>query len=330
MRGQRNDINNSPEAFLQKVKDKCITNKNGCWLWQGSTNQRGRPQVSWKAKYGLVYRYTYEAYYGKPIKEGLYGCHTCDEKTCCNPEHIFEGTNQDNQLDYIEKHGEIKNGWNTGGDCYVDGRKKINLKLQVPNDISDEKRFEWYKDKYCNHEDNGCWIWLREVGQDGYGRVRYKQRKHQTHRLMWMLANNKTPEDLEQLKKDGLVIGHMCPVEGPPNKACCNPDHLKIRTRSENAYDTRAYSKSKKDIHKDEEILEWLWIYDFVVNELGEDHPSLITSSGTRAHNFIYKGLFSLGLVSDGIKLDYVRSTLSGKNNKQFHKEFFDWTPSWK
>ena len=83
-------------------------------------------------------------------------------------------------------------------------------------------------------------------------------------------------------------------------------------------------------IHKDEEILEWLWIYDFVVNELGEDHLLLTTPSGMRAHNFIYKGLFSLGLVSDDIKLDYVKNTLRGKDNKQFHKEFFDWTPSWK
>ena len=332
MQGQRTDIDQSPKAFLQRIKDKCFVNEKGCWLWKGKTlNNKGRPMCSWKHKIDLVYRHTFNALHGSPIKKGMMACHTCDEKTCCNPEHIFEGTNRDNILDFKSKNGEIKNGYNTGSaDHYVDGRQKIDLRFQIPSKISDDNRFVWYRDKYCEITKDGCWIWLREVASDGYGRLHYKNKKHQSHRIMWMLANKKTPDDLEDLKKNNLVIGHMCPKDGPPNKACCNPEHLKVRSRSENAIDARSYSKSKKALHKDKEILEWLWIYDFVTNELGENHQLLKTKDGRRKHSFILKGLSELGLISDGIKVDYVNNTLRGKSNRHFHKEFFNWTPSWK
>lgn len=331
MQGERTDIDQSPKAFLERVKNKCKINEKGCWLWQGRVNNRGRPLCTWKNKLKLVYRHSYEAYYGKTLKEGLFACHTCDEKTCCNPKHIFEGNNQDNQLDFISKHGEAKNGWSSGDtNHYVDGRKKVDIRLQAPSNLTDAERFIWYRDKYCEHDENDCWIWLREVGQDGYGRVKYKNKKHQSHRIMWMLSNNKTPEDLEQLRKDNLVIGHMCPVEGAPNKACCNPNHLKVRTRSDNAIDARSYTKARKALHKDDEILEWLWIYEFVINELGEDHDLLITADGRRSFSFICDGLIQLGKVKEGVKPRYVKDVLRGKSLKHFHKEFFDWTPSWK
>jgi hypothetical protein len=332
MQGQRTDIDQSNKAFLQRIKNKCILNENSCWIWQGTCNQRGRPMVSWKGMQGLVYRYTYLAKHGKPIKKGLYACHSCDEKLCCNPDHIFEGTNRDNQIDFmIKNEGIIHNGFNTYGDKYWDGRPKIELKLMIPSNLSDEERFKWYRDKYCHHDENGCWIWLREVGEDGYGRLKYRSKKHQSHRVMWMLANDKTPEDLEQLKKDNLVVGHVCPVEGAPNKACCNPDHLEIRTRSQNGLDTRSYSKQRKEeLYTDEQLYEWLHIYEFVINELGENHKLLKSANGGKNYKLIADGLIDLGLVNENIRCQYLKDLLRGKSAKHIHNEFFDWTPLWK
>jgi hypothetical protein len=320
----------SPEAYLQNVKDQCIINEKGCWIWQGSTTQKGRPLNNWGGQ-GLVYRHTYMAKNGKPIADDMYACHSCDEKLCCNPDHIFEGTNRDNQLDYIAKHGEIKNGFNSDPEKYPDGRSRIDPRIRIPTNATDEERFAIMKNDYCYHDENGCWIWLREVGEDGYGRAKYSNKKHMSHRIMWMLFNNKTPKDLEQLIKDKKVIGHICPVEGPPNKACCNPNHLKIRTRSENAIDAMKYSKNrKKDLVNDEELLEWLYIYEFVCNELGSDHDLLYRNNGNRNLEFIYNGLCNLGLVPKGVKKQYVKDVLKGKIFKYFHSEFFDWAASWR
>ena len=32
-----------------------------------------------------------------------YLCHTCDNKRCVDPEHLFEGSNSDNQRDAVDK-----------------------------------------------------------------------------------------------------------------------------------------------------------------------------------------------------------------------------------
>lgn len=82
------------------IEDK----ETGCWIWQGG-------RVGTNKDYGVVYsggvairahRYFYEHKYGK-IPDGLFACHKCDNPICCNPDHIFIGTHQDNMRDAQEK-----------------------------------------------------------------------------------------------------------------------------------------------------------------------------------------------------------------------------------
>lgn len=50
----------------------------------------------------MSHRYAYTLAIG-PIPEGLYACHKCDNRACCNPEHIFIGTQSDNLIDSLRK-----------------------------------------------------------------------------------------------------------------------------------------------------------------------------------------------------------------------------------
>lgn len=46
-----------------------------------------------------------------PIPDGLYVCHRCDVKACCNPKHLFLGTNSDNQNDlWMKGLGRARSG----------------------------------------------------------------------------------------------------------------------------------------------------------------------------------------------------------------------------
>ena len=48
------------------------------------------------------HRLVYELMRG-PIPEGMLACHSCDVPSCCNPDHIFLGTEQDNAVDAVRK-----------------------------------------------------------------------------------------------------------------------------------------------------------------------------------------------------------------------------------
>lgn len=50
----------------------------------------------------LAHRASYEEFIG-PIQEGLHVLHRCDVRPCCNPTHLFIGTNQDNINDSVAK-----------------------------------------------------------------------------------------------------------------------------------------------------------------------------------------------------------------------------------
>jgi hypothetical protein len=79
---------------------------NGCWLFMGARNAFGYGIVGTGgrgAPNDRAHRITYRHYKGE-IPNGMYICHRCDVPTCCNPDHLFLGTPQDNRADCHNKH----------------------------------------------------------------------------------------------------------------------------------------------------------------------------------------------------------------------------------
>lgn len=73
-----------------------------CWPWQGKPNSSGYGQITLKGKTLASHRVAYELTYGSFLTS-LLVCHTCDNRICCNPEHLFLGTHQDNLDDMVAK-----------------------------------------------------------------------------------------------------------------------------------------------------------------------------------------------------------------------------------
>lgn len=79
---------------------------NGCWLWTGAKTKAGYGnfirRIDGKNKQFYAHRHIYQLKNG-PIKKGLFCCHRCDVRHCCNPDHIFIGSAADNLHDCLQK-----------------------------------------------------------------------------------------------------------------------------------------------------------------------------------------------------------------------------------
>jgi len=78
--------------------------ERGCHEWQGPRNSKGYGKISVPGTRGQSYlhRVVYEIANGE-IPPGMVVCHSCDNPPCCNLEHLFLGTVDDNAADAVSK-----------------------------------------------------------------------------------------------------------------------------------------------------------------------------------------------------------------------------------
>ena len=92
------------DRFWKKVdKD---SNPNGCWEWTG-WKELGYGHLKYKTETIKAHRFSVMIDGRDP--SGLFVCHSCDNPSCVNPNHLFLGTLQDNHKDMMNK-GRNKSG----------------------------------------------------------------------------------------------------------------------------------------------------------------------------------------------------------------------------
>lgn len=118
--------NKTSSLFWSKIK---FGEPNECWEWQAYRSKKmgyGRWKSMYKSdkrKFTMAHIISYESVFGD-IPKGLLCLHKCDNPCCCNPNHLFAGTHQDNSNDKIKKNRHT----------ILNGSKNGNSKL-LENDV---------------------------------------------------------------------------------------------------------------------------------------------------------------------------------------------------
>ena len=126
----------TPAEYLDRYTEPVT--ESGCIIWTGKVNQAGYGQLPVNGKMKVVHRFVYESLHG-PVPRELYVCHHCDVPSCCNPDHLFVGTNRENQLDSIRKGRymtakriaglDVTHAKKVGVPCTVEHKAKVSASL---------------------------------------------------------------------------------------------------------------------------------------------------------------------------------------------------------
>src|SRR5438445_13527509 len=80
---------------------------DSCWNWLGRRSQYGYGQVKYHSDSFQAHRMAYKLVNGA-IPNKINVLHTCDNRACVNPKHLYLGTQIDNMRD-CRIHGRFPN-----------------------------------------------------------------------------------------------------------------------------------------------------------------------------------------------------------------------------
>lgn len=108
---------NNPENFWSRVQ---IGTPDECWEWQGAKTSAGYGNLGWHGTNVQAHRV---AYYlrnggialttsfrlaGRAKRYRRFVLHKCDNRWCCNPDHLFLGSLRTNMLDAYRKGRKVQ------------------------------------------------------------------------------------------------------------------------------------------------------------------------------------------------------------------------------
>lgn len=128
------------KPLADRLKGKyAIDNVTGCWLWTGTvpnprpTHDYGRVYTSrYPRRSEMAHRASWRVHRGD-IPDGMNVLHRCDTPRCINPEHLFLGTQDENNKDRARKGRSqtMRGSANTRATINEDTAREIKRRLAV-------------------------------------------------------------------------------------------------------------------------------------------------------------------------------------------------------
>lgn len=146
------------ERFWEKVDKRA---DDECWEWRATKLKSGYGNFRLKKHHVSAHRMAYYLTNGT-LPADNYICHTCDNRACCNPSHLWAGTNADNMEDMAAKgrrhSGEnhmwskltwpqvvaMRQIWKGGGVTQAELGNRFGVSRSLVSEIVRNKIWIWY------------------------------------------------------------------------------------------------------------------------------------------------------------------------------------------
>jgi hypothetical protein len=125
------DIRQAGSGFLRRFEAK-VDRSGDCHIWTSATNQGGYGRIYLRGRHPTAHRIAWVIANDRDVPAQMAICHSCDERRCVNPDHLWLGSFSENMTDMYAK-GRGFSTRRRGG--------AVILADQLPKFISHGKRF---------------------------------------------------------------------------------------------------------------------------------------------------------------------------------------------
>lgn len=130
-------------TLADRLLSKYIVLDNGCWLYTGGWNSGGYGNIWDNGTTRSAHVVSFEIHKG-PVPAGMSVLHTCDNRPCINPDHLFAGTTQDNIDDMVTKGRDGFKGVRNGRALLEEDDVRA-IKGLMDYGVTQQFLADWYK-----------------------------------------------------------------------------------------------------------------------------------------------------------------------------------------